>query len=157
MFGRGIIVMANTNNQLHGVIPEVASTLKSFIATGKEVPLKYGKFCFEDNMDYGAKRPIFNVLRDYKDELLERAMIVNFNKEERVKYTFNPKRLAYDVYGSTDLYSFILFINNMSNIKEFDLRTGKCKLIHRDVFKELLSMIYTAEKKNLDLYNYKKK
>ena len=149
--------MANTNNQLHGTIPEKCSTLKSFIATGKEVPLKYGKFCFQDDTDYGSKRSVFNVLRDYKEELLERCLIVTFTKEERARYTFNPKRLAYDIYGSTDLYSFILFINNMSNIKEFDLKTGTCKLIHRDVFKELLSNIYTAEKKNLDLYNYKKK
>lgn len=141
----------------HGVNPSTASTLKSFISAGSKVPLKYSKFCFMDTDSDGVKRPVFNVLRDYKEELLSYLMIVKFNKEERTIYTFNPKRLAYDVYGSTDLYSFILFVNNMSSVKEFDLKTGSCKLMHRELFANLLAQIYSAEKKNLDLYNNRKK
>ena len=149
--------MAITTYSSFGVNPSTASTLKSFISSGKQVPLKYNKFCFMDTDSNGVLRPVFNVLRDYKEELLSYLMIVKFTKDERTIYTFNPKRLAYDVYGSTDLYSFILFINNMASIKEFDLKTGSCKLMHRELFSDLLAKIYTAEKKNLDLYNNRKK
>ena len=59
------------------------------------------------------------------------------------KYRFKPKLLAYDLYGSTELFFAILFINGMYSIKDFDRRN--IKLIRKDHMSEILQAIYNAE------------
>ena len=39
------------------------------------------------------------------------------------KYRFNPKRLSYDLYGTTELWGLLLDINEISSAIEFDLKT----------------------------------
>lgn len=136
--------------------PAKSKTLSEFISRGSRVPLKYSKFCFQD-ISQNLTRCIYNVLDDYFEELEDYFIKVTFSKEERVKYSRNPKALAYDVYGSTDLYSFILYINKMASVKEFTLEDNTCYLIHKDNFTQILGEILNAETKNLNLYNVKQK
>ena len=60
------------------------------------------------------------------------------------KYRFKPKRLAYDLYGSTELYFAILFTNGICNIKEFNRKN--IKLIKKSDMILLLEAIYNAER-----------
>lgn len=135
--------------------PAKTTSLDSFINAGEKITFKYANFCFRDEMSNGTVACIHNVLDDYADEIDQFVEEVELNMNEIHKYRYNPKRLAYDVYKSTDMYSFVLYINGMSNVKEFNLSSGKVKLIHKDTFPKILSEILSAENKSLDIYNYK--
>lgn len=58
----------------------------------------------------------------YANELEANKRIVEFNIKEYYKYRFNPKLLSYDVYGTTELWFFILMANELYTAVEFDLR-----------------------------------
>ena len=70
-----------------------------------------------------------NVLYDYLEEIKSKAVDYTFSDSEYMKYKYRPKLLAYDIYGSTELYFVILAMNNTCNIKDFNKRT---KLIRKE-------------------------
>lgn len=63
-----------------------------------------------------------SIIDKYIEELNENKQIVEFNTEEYYKYRYNPKLLSYDVYGTTELWFFILMANELFSISEFNLR-----------------------------------
>lgn len=58
----------------------------------------------------------------YANELEENKHIVELTTKEYYKYRYNPKLLSYDIYGTTELWFFILKANELYSISEFDLR-----------------------------------
>ena len=58
----------------------------------------------------------------YANELEENKHIVELTTKEYYKYRYNPKLLSYDIYGTTELWFFILMANELYSISEFDLR-----------------------------------
>ena len=58
----------------------------------------------------------------YVNELEENKHIVELTTKEYYKYRYNPKLLSYDIYGTTELWFFILMANELYSISEFDLR-----------------------------------
>ena len=66
-----------------------------------------------------------NIADKYSAELEENKKIVEFTTKEYYKYRYNPKLLSYDVYGTTELWFFILMANEIYTITEFDLRNVK--------------------------------
>lgn len=127
---------------------EETYTLEDFIELGKEIDdIQYSKFSILSKAVSGVTNPILysthNIIYDYEEEFKTLALTVDLTDEEYRKYRLKPKLLAYDVYGSTEIYFVILFLNGMYNIKEFDRRT--IKLIKKDIMIELLGAIYNAE------------
>ena len=122
-----------------------ANKLDTMIKLGANVSLKYSKLCYKRLTDNDQIRCMYNVLDDYMDILDTYLIDVALSPEEVKKYKYNPKRMAYDLYGSTDLYSFILYINKYSSIREFTLSDPNIKLIHVDNLTSILSTIYSKE------------
>ena len=58
----------------------------------------------------------------YANELEENKHIVELTTKEYYKYRYNPKLLSYDIYGTTELWFFILMANELYSISDFDLR-----------------------------------
>lgn len=58
----------------------------------------------------------------YAVELEENKRIVTLNTKEYYKYRYNPKLLSYDIYGTTELWFFILMANELYSMTEFDLK-----------------------------------
>ena len=146
--------MINDTNVI-SVDPATTITLSSFIRAGKMIPLKYDKFCFMEKLDNGVIKCIYNVLDDYYEEIEDYVIEVNFEKDDIYKYKYKPKVLAYDAYGSTDYYIFILYINKMSSVKEFNLENKKINMMRKEVFNSVFSTILSSEMQNLNIYNYK--
>lgn len=90
-----------------------------------------------------------NVLYDYLEEIKAKAIDYTFTDSEYVKYKYRPKLLAYDIYGSTELYFVILAINNTCNIKDFNKR--KIKMLYKSDMSDLLNAIVSAEKNRISL------
>lgn len=64
-----------------------------------------------------------SLLCAYEDHLNKYRKSYTFTNEEFRKYKFNPWKLAYDVYGSTEYWFLILHANQMYSAAEFCKRT----------------------------------
>ena len=89
-----------------------------------------------------------NIADKYSAELEENKKIVEFTTKEYYKYRYNPKLLSYDVYGSTELWFFILMANEIYTITEFDLR--KVKMFDAAIISKLNRML-ELDKEFLDI------
>lgn len=123
-------------------------TVEDFIELGKQVDdIQYSKFSILAKAASSVNNPILytehNVIYDYQEEFKKLSLEVHMTDEEYEKYRFKPKLLAYDIYGSTELYFAILFINGTCNIKDFDRKV--IKLLTKSNMIELLEAIYNAE------------
>ena len=64
-----------------------------------------------------------SLLQRYMPEISSVKERHTLTESEYKKYRFNPKRLSYDLYGTTELWSLLLDINDVASAVEFDLRT----------------------------------
>lgn len=127
----------------------MAITLENFIDTNNRNKISYNKLSLFDKSSDGSKNMIsYNILNDYLEELEAIALDVALTDEQYLKYKYKPKLLAYDIYGSQELYFVILYINNIASPKEFDMK--KIKMIKTDVLTQALSDIYNSEKELLE-------
>ena len=63
-----------------------------------------------------------NIISDkYASELEENKRTITLNTKEYYKYRYNPKLLSYDIYGTTELWFFILMANELYTAIEFNL------------------------------------
>lgn len=129
---------------------EETYTLEDFIELGKDLDdIQYQKFAILSKPVDGVSNPILyaehNVIYDYEEEFKKLSLTVELTEEEYTKYRFKPKLLSYDLYGFTEIYFVILYINGIYSIKDFDRRT--IKLIRKKDMVKLLEAIYNAEHK----------
>ena len=127
---------------------EETYTVEDFIELGKEIDdIQYSKFSILSKASSDVTNPILyathNLIYDYEEEFKALSLIVDMTDTEYNKYRLKPKLLAYDIYGSTEIYFVILFINGMYSIKDFDRKT--IKLLKKDAMIQLLEEIYNAE------------
>lgn len=129
--------------------PELTSTFESFTAfKDYDSNIYYSNLSiFEKSIDGEHLLLSYNVLNDYRDEILDKTVTIELTNEEFTKYQFNPKLLAYELYGSTEYYYIILFVNSMASVKEFNRR--KIKLLRPSDLSSLLSAIYSSEEEFL--------
>lgn len=131
---------------------EETYTVEDFIELGKEIDdIQYSKFAILSKAATDVANPIIyathNIIYDYEEEFKKSTLTVEMTDTEYAKYRFKPKLLAYDLYGSTEIYFIILFINGMYNIKDFNRKT--IKLIKKDTMIQLLEAVYNAEQNYL--------
>lgn len=123
------------------------NTIEQFIQTRNSNTINYDKLSIYETTESGHQIITYNVLNDYYDEIMEQTLTVTLTEKEYERYCYKPKLLAHDVYNSIDLFFILLFTNNMSSVKEFNLR--KIKMIPPENLMRLLSQILLAEDKNL--------
>lgn len=131
--------------------PENTYTVEQFISAGKLTSVSYDKFSYRDRVSNGTQVAVLNIIDDYFDEIKDQEVNVRLSKEEYRKYRFKPKLLCYDIYGNGELYWIILRLNGMIDVKEFDTTT--LKMLPVEAMSTLLTQIYNAEYKWMDLYN----
>lgn len=127
---------------------EETYTVEDFIELGKDIDdIQYSKFAILSKASSNVVNPLIypehNVIYDYEEEFKRLSLNVEMTDSEFNKYRFKPKLLAYDLYGSTELYFSILFTNGICNIKEFNRKN--IKLIKKSDMISLLEAIYNAE------------
>ena len=102
---------------------------------------------------------IENVVYNYMDIINSRKKTVIVDQEQKIKYQYKPKLLAYDVYGSTESYFMILACNGICNLKEFTLEEFKFYALTPSDLAAIMSSILNAEttyitmnRSNLEIY-----
>lgn len=128
-------------------------TLSDFIREYSVEDLRVDAFHLKDVFfQNGMKHKIVvngdNIADKYSAELEENKKIVEFTTKEYYKYRYNPKLLSYDVYGTTELWFFILMANEIYTITEFDLR--KVKMFDAAIISKLNRML-ELDKEFLDI------
>ena len=126
------------------------STLESFINYKNLDNNVYYKdlSIFEKSIDGKSVLLSYNILNDYRKEIFDFVIPITLTNEEFQKYQYQPKKLAYDLYGSTEYYYMILFINSMTNIKEFNRR--RINLMRAKDMSSVLSAIYSSESEYIE-------
>ena len=126
------------------------STLESFINYKNLDNNVYYKdlSIFEKSIDGKSVLLTYNILNDYRKEIFDFVIPITLTDEEFQKYQYQPKKLAYDLYGSTEYYYMILFINSMTNIKEFNRR--RINLMRAKDMSNVLSAIYSSESEYIE-------
>lgn len=131
--------------------PACTYRLSDFINLKDNDEFTYDKYALY-MQSYNGEHIIYssdNSIYTYLDEMKDRSVIYTFSDEEFRKYQYRPKLLAYDLYGSTELYFIILALNDTCNIKDFNKR--KVRLMFRQDLSDILSQIFNAESNRLYL------
>jgi hypothetical protein len=131
--------------------PRKAHTLSEFLsAMASSSAVSYYKLSFiekRNRIEYTVK----NILSDYIYELKQASRLVTLTEQQELKYFYRPKILSSDVYGSTELYYIILAINDICDIKEFNI--NPIRMLTKDDMTDLISKIYNIEKSAIEAYN----
>lgn len=129
---------------------ETTATIKDMIEAGKNIEMTYYNSSYIEkigNIEYS----VHNIIHDYMEEIEPYLQTVTLSDSEYRKYKYKPRLLAYDLYGSTDLYFLIMIFNNICDVKNFDIR--KIKLLSRANL-SIINKIFITEKEYLDKNRY---
>lgn len=139
--------------------PFSASTIDGVAKAGQELELSHGKMHFQSAFTDPSKNKIIinysSILDKYYDYLQKIIVTITFTDEEYLKYRFQPKRFCMDHYDTTELWSSILRINNMTSASQFVNQT--IKAFTQDIF-EVINEIMILDQENiqdnrLDVYS----
>lgn len=131
--------------------PENTYTLDQFIACQSDETFCYNNLSFIDQID-NIKYNTYNVASDYIDELIsEYCVNVQLSDDELTRYKYRPKLLAYDIYGSQELYYLILIVNDMCSVKDFVKK--RIYLPTKNNMSTITSAIMNSNKSDIEKYN----
>lgn len=131
--------------------PENTYTLDQFIACQSDETFCYNNLSFIDQID-NIKYNTYNVASDYIDELIsEYCVNVQLSDDELSRYKYRPKLLAYDIYGSQELYYLILIVNDMCSVKDFVKK--RIYLPTKNNMSTITSAIMNSNKSDIEKYN----
>lgn len=133
--------------------PNSTYTLSQFISLKDSDNITYPNFSIF-NRSLNNEKIVYcidNLIYTYMDEFNELKRVCTFTTEERLKYIYKPKLLAYDIYGTSESYFVILAINGMCNVKEFDLDNKKLYLLLPKDMSNIMSQIANAEDEYIKL------
>jgi len=126
------------------------SSIDDIIEYGKGLSISHDKLHLKGKItDPEGNSIIVNyssLVDKYMNSLKPYIVDVTLNEEEYLKYRYQPKALSLDLYNTTELWSLILKINNISSISEFNLKT--LKLFTKDIFR-ILNEILILEDDNI--------
>jgi len=65
------------------------------------------------------------ILSKYRTELQQYLTKMELNDEQWIKYRYNPKVFAYDVYGTTEMWHMVLYANEIYSASQFNMKIVK--------------------------------
>ena len=87
--------------------------------------------------------PYSSIINKYKDFLSTIVVEIKLDDAMREKYMYKPKMVSNELYGTTELWSEILILNNAYSVIEFTPRVLKCYDPNR--FKSFINEIILLE------------
>lgn len=88
--------------------------------------------------------PFSSLSNKYKDFLATIIQTVDLDDDVAKEYRFQPKKLSYDLYGTTEFWNDLLIINNCYSMFEFQPKK-RLKYYDPNELKELLNEILILE------------
>lgn len=104
---------------------------------------KLHKYITIDTPCCDIKVPYASLINDYKDFFRPIVRNVILNEAEKIKYYMKPKKMALDIYGTTELWSAIMDLNNIYSV--IDFKPTVIKLFDPREFTDLLNEVMIRE------------
>jgi len=126
------------------------NTIEELVLYGNSLDISHNKLHLKASFsDSSNNILIFNyssLVEKYKYFLEKYTKNIEFSDIEYEKYKFKPKSLSVDLYGTTELWSAILRMNNVLSISQFSLK--KIKLFTTNIL-SVLNEIMILEENNI--------
>lgn len=122
--------------------PDDEFTLDRWIKEGKNLDISQDKLCLKDRVG-DVIIPYQTLICRYYHTLLPFTSVRELTQEEYLKYKNNPKLLSQDLYGTPELWSAIMYINNIVSIADF--KKQKLRLFHTSIISKLEELMVLAE------------
>ena len=122
------------------------ATIQELIDSVKDMEISYRNLhtnVYIKNKDDTIKIPYKSILKEYTPFLQSTVLNLQLTAPEVSLYRFKPKKLSYDLYGTTELWSALLEINRMYSIVEFNQE--EYKVFDPKEFKTLLNEVMILE------------
>jgi hypothetical protein len=102
------------------------STIQSIIDEGLEKKMLIKELSLKEVITNSAGEMfvvnIYNLYEKYYELLLEHTSTVVLSDEEYLKYKYQPRRLAQDLYNNQDFYYMLLRLNYIYSVSQFDFK-----------------------------------
>lgn len=96
-----------------------AYNMESEIEANEQVQVSHGNLQFKTRIDDRIVVPHCSVIAKYHHALNDFIIDVEYTDEEFRKYYQSPKMLSMDLYGTYELWSWLLYINNCKSVANF--------------------------------------
>ena len=127
------------------------ATIPELIEFMKKQDTTHSKLHFKSSFDTSSGMLMINsgsILERYMDFITANSTTVAFSAEDFRKYRFQPKKLSLVLYQTTELWSLLLKINNMTSILDFKKRS--LLIPPASIIFNLLNEIIILEQKQIE-------
>ena len=132
--------------------PDNLHQLDKWVKDGKDLAISHSKLCFKLR-DGDVISPYQSLVCKYYYALVPFMKEVTLSDSDYMKYKNNPKKLSQDLYGTPELWSSLLYINNTVSIADF--KKKKIKIFTSDILTKLEELLVLSEediiKNNLEI------
>lgn len=130
-------------------------TIEQFIQTEQNKSVKYPNYYYQKVISEDDLHVIMNyqsIMDRYVQYIRDYLTEIELSQEEMRKYRYNPKRLSFNLYGTTSYWWSIIFANQIHSLTEFDFsRDNVIKVFTREgisAFSTVLSVDKTFISEN---------
>ena len=132
--------------------PDNLHQLDKWVKDGKDLAISHSKLCLKLR-DGDVISPYQSLVCKYYYALVPFMKEVTLSDSDYLKYKNNPKKLSQDLYGTPELWSSLLYINNTVSIADF--KKKKIKIFTSDILTKLEELLVLSEediiKNNLEI------
>lgn len=127
------------------------STITELVTYGKSLDFSHAKIHLKSKFNVSGDGHVVilnyeSLLDKYTDLINDHVTTVTLSDAEYAKYKFQPKLMCYDTYGTTEIWSSLLRINNLMSASQFTLQT--LKMFTSDIF-DVINEIFILEEKTI--------
>lgn len=130
-------------------------TIDQFIQTEQNKSVRYPNYYYQKVISEDDLHVIMNyqsIMDRYAQYIRDYITEIELSQEEMRKYRYNPKRLSFNLYGTTSYWWSIIFANQIHSLTEFDFsRDNVIKVFTREgisAFSTVLSVDKTFISEN---------
>lgn len=103
----------------------VYTTLTELIEYGKDLEISHGKInsnlkIHDTKTGDIIKIPYSSIISKYREYFDPYIIRLELDEEEQRIYWHSPKMLSYDLYGTVEYWSILLYINESASILDFE-------------------------------------
>ena len=121
-------------------------TIQQQVAQGNALAISNANINYHKVLAADGDKVVINfdsLLTQYRYFLKKHIVILTLTDDQYLNYRFKPKSLSYDLYGTIEMASMLLSINNVVSVSEFDFK--KVKVFDSGI-KDFINEVLNKEK-----------
>lgn len=123
------------------------SSIHEVIENSKLLDISYEKLFFKSKIEVNNETNLiinYNSLVDnYMEDIMKTCMLVTLTDKDLADYKFQPKKLSYYLYNTTELWFLLLRVNNM--VSSLDFNKKKIYIFNKNKIFKVINEIMTLE------------